>query len=311
LENRNSQIEIAFASPIDPFPRPGLVFILGTPGSRKTWLGLNLAVSAATASGWQGVPLRFASSLFISYDLAENSLRQFAHLTLLAHKATNDTQFFFSSQTDFNLHAIFSTASRTKAGFIVLDSPFGHQPFQDPSEVFSRTVSFPLLNYFAAKAHATLVILLHTRKRRTSIGNALLAAGAHHVMAVDAPFGQPLVHLRTTNAVPGIAPLSITARGPFTLYKLPRSNDFKPPHTLGNAGYQLLDFLNANGKSSTKELMQTISFAVPERVRNLIKDLVKDGYIRRSNFGHRGTPALYALTPAGSEILSSWHEGVA
>jgi hypothetical protein len=301
--------------PSDPFPRPGLVFILGTPGSRKTWLGLNLAVSAATASRWHAVgpnrTLPLTPSLFISYDLGEHSLRQFAHFTLLAHKATNDTQFFFSSQTDFNLHAIFNTAGSTKAGFIVLDSPFGHQPFQDPSEVFSRTVSFPLLNYFAAKSHATLVILLHTRKRRTSIGNALLAAGAHHVLAVDAPFGQPLVHLRTTNALPGIVPLSITARGPFTPYKLPRNPNERPPVSpIRSAGRGLLKFLNANGPSTTAELVKRAP-AKRKRTLNLIHELLADGYIHRIDGGGRGVLATYTLTPAGASQLSSYHEGVA
>ncbi len=39
-------------SPHALFPRPSLNFILGTFGSKKTWLALDLAVSVALGRGW-------------------------------------------------------------------------------------------------------------------------------------------------------------------------------------------------------------------------------------------------------------------
>lgn len=294
----------------DPFPRPGLVFILGTLGSRKTWLGLNLALSATAASRWQGLPLPSAPSLFIDYEQGEATLWRYVRSVVLSATVSKATPFYFAHHPELDLQAVALTAVEKQLGFIVLDSPFGYTPIRTVSDVSKQTASLLALNDLAQQLQATFVILLHTHKRRTSIGSALLAAGAHHVLAVDAPFGQPFVHLRTINALPGIVLLSIRARGPFTPYKSPRHpGQYPPVSPIGPAGRQLLHYLTTHGISSTVQLQQN-SISTPFRVRNLIKELVKDGYIRRATFGGRGTPASYELTPAGSGLLSSWYAGV-
>ncbi len=295
----------------DPFPRPGLAFILGTLSSRKTWLGLNLALGAAAASHWQGLALPATPSLFIDYEQGEAILWRRVRSTLSSAKASETTPFYFTYHSELDLQALVDIARENQLGFIVLDSPFGITPFKSAADVLARMASLRALNDVAVQLQATLVVLLHTHKRRTSIGSALLAAGVHHVLTVDAPFGQPLVHLRTINALPGITPLSITASVPFTPYKLPRHPGQVPPVSpIGPAGRHLLQHLTTYGISSTADLQRS-SASTPARVRNLIKELVKDGYIRRASFGGRGTPASYQVTPAGSGILSSWHERVA
>jgi hypothetical protein len=250
-------------------------------------------------------------SLFIDYEQGEASLWRRVRSLLLSANASRTTPFYFAYHPQLDLHALVAAARDPQLGFIVLDSPFGHLPLKTTADVIGRAASLRALNDVAIQLQATLVVLLHTHRRRTSIGSALLAAGAHHVLAVDAPFGQPLVHLRTINAIPGISPLSITARGPFTPYKLPRHRGQRPPISpIGPAGRQLLHYLTKHGVSSTADLQRN-SPSTPARVRNLIKELVKDGYIHRANFGGAGTPALYQLSPAGSGLLSSWHERVA
>jgi len=294
----------------DPFPRPGLVFILGTLGSRKTWLGLNLARSAAAASRWQGLPLASTPSLFVDYEQGEAMLWGYVRSVILSAPISKNTPFYFAHHSRFDLPALAHTAVEKQLGFIVLDSPYGYTPVKTVADVLKQTPSLHALNDLVQQLQATMVVLFHTQKRRTSIGSALLAAGAHHVLAVDAPFGQPLVHLRTIHALPGIIPLSITACAPFMPYKRPRhTGQYPPVSPIGPAGRQLLHYLTTHGISSTVQLQQN-SISTPFRVRNLIKELVKDGYIRRATFGGRGTPASYELTPAGSGLLSSWHAGV-
>lgn len=304
----------------DPFPRPGLVFILGIPGSRKTWLGLNLALRAATTSRpagsrpagsrWLGLPLPSTPSLFIDYEGGEATLWHRVRSMVLSARASKTTPFYFAYQSELDLQSLVNTARDQQLGFIVLDSPFGITSFKTTADVIDRAASLRALNDIAEQLQATLVVLLHTHQRRTSIGSILLAAGVQHVLALDAPFGQPLVHLRTINALPGIAPLSITAPGPFTPYKRPRHlGQYPPVSPIGPAGRQLLTYLTNHGLSSTADLQQN-STSTPVRVRNLIKELVKDGYVRRANPGAGGTPASYQLTPAGSGLLSSWHARV-
>lgn len=157
-------------------------------------------------------------------------------------------------------------------------------------------------------------MLLHTCKRRTALGAALVAFGVDHVLAIDTPYGQSWVHLRTL-AAPNLAPVSLTAeiqihqpRLGKVIYEpefLKCSPSFvQPSPPLGKAGFAVLDYLSCKGQSTSSQLIRDVKAAVPDRILSLIKELSKDGYICRSNPGGKGVIAVYDLTPAGKSLVS-------
>jgi hypothetical protein len=308
------------------FPRPSLTFVLGAFGSKKTWLGLDLAVSVAM--GRQGPA---APALFLDEDHGPSELLYRLRSIFSAYQVTPEIPFNFSSFSNYdfaNLQEVDALASQARsvgAGLIVIDQPpaFGHLDV-GLGTVHNVQPSIANLSHLAQSTNSAVVVLVHTRKRRTWLADALIALGVDQVLGVDSPIGESWVHLRTLASRSGVpvsctfeiqfskpfqwkASLSRTMKSgiPLTDPKFIRitPSSLKPSPPLGSAGFAVLRYLAANGSSTRSQLIAHVTAAVPGRVRNLIKELSKDGYICRTNPGGKGIPAIYALTPAGKCLI--------
>jgi hypothetical protein len=247
-----------------------------------------------------------APVLFVDCEAGIRALSSRTRLALANNRAPADLALYLSAGTAdlVDLPAIGNQALAVKAGLVILDNP-GRLPFELSSASIHGYLPYLLaLHDLAAQTNAAVLVLVHTLTRRSTLAQALLAAGASHVLAVDAPFGQPQVHIRTVAAVPTQAPISVSTIGPYDRWKLPR-NPGKPKSItpLGEAGYEVLAYIHSKDQASTRELQARITAAVPTRTRTLLHELVLDGYLIRSNIGGRGQPASYSLTPAGRHVL--------
>ena len=192
------------------FGRPSLNFILGTFGSKKTWLGLDLAVSVATGKPWLGYqPPAAAPGLFVDAAHGPSEIRRRLRSVIVAQRAPADTPVHFTSLGFCNFAdpqetaALAAAALSFGAKLIVIDNPlgFGHLDLgRGTSSFLALQPIISSLRSLAESANAAVLVLLHTRHRRTALGAALCALGADHVLAVDSPFGESWLHLRTLAA---------------------------------------------------------------------------------------------------------------
>lgn len=110
------------------FNRPSLNFILGTPGSKKTWLALDLAVSVALGRGWLGYQGPATSALYMDEELGLTAFQQRLRSVFLARRAGPKTPFHFSSITRYDfaqsndVEQLAAQVRSVGAGLIVIDN---------------------------------------------------------------------------------------------------------------------------------------------------------------------------------------------
>lgn len=312
------------------FTRPSLNFLLGPLWSKKTWVALDLAVSCALGrDGWLGLgytqavlrasrlcergkPSLRGESVPVLYVDEDSSLAYFQsrlRRVLLAHRAIPGTPVHFISRPRYDFarpQDVADLAADSKAVgacLVVIDMPINFALHNDGLDPLAHHRALTGLLDLAEAAHAAVLVIQHTQKRRSTLATALVSAGAAHVLAVDCDFDQPTIHLRTLASC-GLDAISITAQawiGRDSFFLSPSS--VKPSSSLGPAGHELLRYLARFGRASTRDLMLNLISAVPTRVRTLIHELVRDGFIHCTQRGASGHPAVYALTPAGSRLI--------
>lgn len=233
--------------------------------------------------------------------------------------------------------ALEAQARSLGAGLIVFDQPYC-LPHLDVGRGTSFLSLHPLmssLQALAASLNAAVLVLLNvpTRRARSSFASALSALGVDHILALDFfPTDRPdkatpdnklldrcqsgYLHLRTIThgdlcqlstvschlkirATDHHYSLSLTSGPPDP--STSRLTNFQPP--LGPASLAVLRYLAAAGSASTRVLMENVTAAVPTRVRTLIHELARDGYIICTKRGGAHHPATYALTPSGRSML--------
>jgi hypothetical protein len=313
------------------FPRSGLTFLLGPWSSKKTWLALDLAVCTASGQPWLGHPQPVAPfplvkgegsglgvglpTIFIDEFHGPSEMHHRIRQVFQVHQVSPDFPFHHMSLpqfdfADFNeIKSIIRIIQPVSLGLIILDQLHGFPRDLTPRQLLRYSALIANLRWLASSANAAILVLLHIRRRRTGLADALLALGADHVLGVDSPFRESWLHLRTI-AGSGLPPISLTVDLPLPQHcrnkiwsdpkfrGLSLSSDVpKPP--LGAAGFAVLSYLAEVGQSTSAQLVENVSKGSSHRILTLIKELRKDGYIRRINNGYRGVKALYALTPAG------------
>ncbi len=287
------------------FVRPSLNVLLGPLGSKKTWLGLDLAASVAADGSWLGFRGPQSPSLFVDKALGASELQRRVRSLLSARGSSAKFPFYFYSNftplTDPQESVyLLSQAKILTLGFIVIDSPFFLSLYLNRHKLHALFPILENLRNLAIAANAAILLIHDLSKHRTDLAAPLLDMGVDHVLAVEPLAKEPIVHLRTL-AAQNLAPISILARfnsnGSFNLSSSPST-----PTTLGIAGQKVLAFLSSVDAATTKMILFSVSDN-SGRVGNVIQELLTDGYICRANPGARGSVALYAITPAGRQLV--------
>jgi hypothetical protein len=194
----------------------------------------------------------------------------------------------------------------------------------------------------STNATILVLLQTQTRSQRTSLAKALTALGADQVLGLDFyPTGDPkatpytkylprlrsgYLHLRTLasaisplGSIPQVASFLrslvnyqfkiYTSEALFSLTPVSQIPNRHALHLstyqahLGRAGSAVLHFLDAKGLASSRDLMSGVTAAVPSRVRTVVHQLAREGYIVCTKRGGAHHPAIYALTPMGRSVL--------
>ena len=321
-----------------------LTFFLGPLFSKKTWLALDFGVCTAAGISWLGNRCVQTPVFYIdeAHGLSEISRRLSA--VMFAHRTPPNIPFHYSSFPGYDLtdpndlaaisqNALSLNAQGTSCPLIVIDQPYGlHLGYGSSISVLQPIASS--LQSLAVSSNAAIIVLLQTRTRsqRSALATALNALGANQVLGLDfyptdmpkaTPWNKLLpryrtgyLHLRTLASASDIqvsmlakihatdAAFSLTAIDHIPNLQTLKLSTFQT--VLGPSGFEILNFLLAKGSASTRQLIDGTNSTSPGRALNLIKELSKYGYIRRTQPGGKGIPTNYAITPAGSSLLQEF-----
>jgi hypothetical protein len=307
-------------------PSPSLAVLVGAPGSKKTYLALDLAVATALGQEWLGFKTQQSPVLYIDEDAGLPQLHARLNSVLAGHKAPPKTPVHFTSLAGFDLRhppdaqAILDSARKLSARLIIVDSL---SSFLRGPSVNSLSVVFPVLfqlRRLAEQAKAAVLVLHHTNRTGDFRGSSIIAVCADLMLQVNSAAKDPQLNLQAMKSrfVPpppfgGQAHFQTTPEGheSFHLtpapYKEPASDEAKVAEALlfvkqdparikrHSTGVALMQTMQYYPSMSTKQILGVLSGSDPGHVRNVISELMIAGLIIRADDGGPGKAATYKL----------------
>jgi len=296
------------------FNRPSLNLIVGDPGSKKTYLALDLAVCVAMGLPWLGLAAHAAPVLIVDEESGLSRLWARLHTALRGHKAERQTPIYFISLPGFDLRSqadtqiLIEQVLATNAGLLILDPLAQILHGGDENSALSVLPVFANLRRVSETCNAAILVLHHTNKQGIFRGSTSISASVDHMLAVDSHPESSIIHLHTLKAR-DLQPVSIVARAHFQpdqFFLLPSDEAPSPkPAQLSAAAFSILQYLSDQGQVTTPALVTALDIGTPGGLRKNVHDLIVSGFISRVDGGGQGKTALLQLTHRGRRLLSS------
>jgi hypothetical protein len=303
--------ELAWTIP-DLFVRPSVNFLVGEPGSKKTFLATDLAVCIAMGKPWLGHPVNQSSVIFIDEETGLYQLWGRFAASLRAHAAPWGTPLRTISLGGFDLRDPQDAERLThrvlnfQARFVVIDALANLMRGAGDGNIATVQPVLFQLRRLSEITEAAILILHHTNKGGDFRGTSAIAATADLMLQVRSAPADSYLEVSTLKAR-FYAPPPFAAHADFTAAQdgTPRiilkpaelTNDILPPQlplSQPNAALAILSCLNAEPATLLSLAERLPSFS-HNTLRNVMHQLKKSGLIHRVNRGQKGVQAVYGL----------------
>ena len=305
------------------FAQPSLNLLVGDPGTKKTYLAIDLAVSVAMGKPWLGHPVNPSPVLFVDEETGLYQLWARLNSSLHAHGANISTPFEYISLGAYDLRdsadadQLIHRALARGSGLIVIDALANIMRAGENNLASVQPVLFNLRR-MAETCKAAVVVIHHTNRHGVFRGSSSISASVDLMLAISSSPTDSLIQLSSLKAR-FQAPQPFYARATFEtqpdgqqLFRLEPAEAHSIPPTappepaLPRKGLteSILEFLHQNPSSSRDQLVSHCHGYSWGSVVNALYDLVDAGRVKRVNDGGRGTVGLYALT-AGEPVKLS------
>jgi hypothetical protein len=296
------------------FARPSLNLLVGDPGTKKTYLAIDLAVSVALGKPWLGHRVSTCPVLFVDEESGMYQLWGRLNSALHSHGADRGAPFYFVSLGGYDLRnsedveQLLSRAHSVDAGLIVIDALANLMRSSENNLASVQPVLFNLRR-IADHCRAAVVVIHHNNRGGLFRGSSSISAAMDLMLSLESPPEDTLIHIRALKAR-FYAPKPFSARAVFTkdpegkpLFRLEQVEAEPPPSqsqpTAAQQGLTLsiLQFIASNQHATRQQLTRHISAHSQGSVRFAIQQLLSSGQIVRINSGSKGTQAVYGLPP--------------
>ncbi len=306
------------------FTRPSLNLIVGNPGTKKTYLTLDLAVCVALGKPWLGRQTQPLPVMIVDEETGLPRLWARLHGVLHAHHAPPETPLHFASLGAYDLRqrkeAIYLTqeAQSLGAGLIIIDALVDVLGGGDENSVPSIQPVLLNLRWLSEAAQAAVIVIHHTNKSGIFRGSSSISAAVDLMLAVRSAAGSSLIHFeplkaRTSMPLPFSAHAHFQNAAPgiperFWLTPTDEQPAATPARGLGLAATAILNYVAANNDATTSQLMTQLDAGAPATIRSVLYQLTTSGLLTRSDDGPRGKTAQYRLSDKGRAYLQTVKE---
>ncbi len=303
------------------FTRPSLNLLVGNPGTKKTFLALDLAVSVALGQEWLGRQTKPSPVLIVDEETGLPRLWGRLHSVLHAHKAPPETPLHYITLGGYDLRqraeadSLARQAQALKVGLIIIDALVDVLGGGDENSVPSIQPVLNNLRRLSESCQAAVVLIHHTNKSGIFRGSSSISAAVDLMLSVQSETGDSLIHLRPLKARTAL-PLPFSARAHFQnaapgleerfwLTPTDELPSAKPIPLTNTASSAILDYLSLNGRATISTLINQLDAGTPGTIRKVIYELMAAGQINRIDGGRQGKLAVYTLSDKGRVALSS------
>jgi hypothetical protein len=295
------------------FVQPSVNFLVGEPGSKKTFLATDLAACVAMGIPWLGRPVNQTHVLFIDEETGLYQLWGRFAACLKAHAAPWGLPLHAISLGGYDLRDKYDAERLThraltyNAHFIVIDALANLMRGAGDGNIAAVQPVLFQLRRLAEIARAAILVLHHTNREGDFRGTSAISAAADLMLQVHSAPDDDLVKVNTIKAR-FYAPPPFAARADFTpaadasprviFHPAEDVASSSAPAPLASrpktAALLILDQLS-QASASRSQLEAQLPQLKAGNLRNVLFQLINSGLVKRQNPGKKGKKAVYSL----------------
>lgn len=291
-------------------PIGGVSLWYGPPGSKKTFLAMDAAVSTALGEDWLAFSVKQGPVLIVDEESGERRLKRRLGEIIRGHEAGQGLPIAFTSLERFNLRDPLDTAHLSRLietvqpVLVVIDALADVTPGADENAVRDMQPALMALRELAERHQTAIIVLHHTAKAGNYRGSTAIAGAVDLMLEIDSKPGSANVDCVTTKTR-DCDPFCFAAHFQYSpedgLAYFLRSGNSKPKGPrLNRAEQYVIDRLVELKQATGKELREAAALddvCSAGTARNAVFSLAQRGLIRRCDGGGSGSVASYELVP--------------
>jgi hypothetical protein len=297
--------------------------IVGKPGSKKTWVLIDLCVAVAQGEKWINYTTTAAPVLIIDEESGNKSVLRRLGAAMRGHEANADLNVSFITlehidmrQPD-DIEAIEALIIQTGARLVIIDALADIMPGGDENAVQFVQPVFMALRGIAERTNACIMLVHHTAKAGGYRGSSAMDGAIDVMLMIESEPESKTITFKTAK-VRDILPQEFKATANFEtlpgcteVYKFnlsPGAAENEVAATRLNENQEfVISFLAANGDATIKDIQDAVTYCSPEAARLAVYALAKPsmGYVIRTNTGGKGRSAEYGLTQKGKDYATN------
>ncbi|MBI3941527.1 MAG: AAA family ATPase [Chloroflexi bacterium] len=306
----------------------GVCLVVGSPGSKKTWLLLDLAVCVALGIDWLGKPVKSCPVLLIDEESGPRRLMHRLGQVLRGHQAEPDVPVYCTSLAGFNLansrdygvgsidaekhtREIAGLIQQTGARLVIMDALADIALGAEENSVREMHPVLSRLRRIADETQAAIVLIHHTGKAGVYRGSSAISGAVDLMLMCESKAESHDIKL-VTEKVRDTEPQTFSAKIQFCpdrVYLLASATD-ETAHLPPTEDF-IVSYLDKHGPATMDALQQYAAandIAKAGSVKNAVFRLRDRGIVRRVNEGGPGKPARYGLAGRGDR-RNGYHQG--
>ena len=293
--------------------RGSLAALTGAPGSKKTWLALDLAVAVATgAEAWLGHRVNGGPVLIIDEESGPRRMSRRLGQALRGHQAARPgVPINYISLAGFNplqrsdLGDLNAVLAEQKPVLVLVDALADIMLGADENAVKDTQPVFMALRRLAEEHQTAIIVIHHTNKQGGYRGSTAIPGALDLLLMVKSEARRPTIEC-TTEKCRDTEPFSFSAdfvfNDPLDQCRFVRVDSAQKARSYTQAQTGVIEYLRDHGTATAEAIQSGVDplFGKPTTIKRALFELIKMAppAVRRANEGGRGTPALYALMPS-------------
>ncbi len=307
--------------PIDWIVKPlfstGTVsIVMGDPGSKKTYVMIDLAVCLALGKPWLGFETKQVPVLLIDEESGVRRTNRRLGDIMRGHFASGNIPLQYISLARFNFRLNGTTSStdlamleekirETNAKFVIIDALADIMPGADENTVKDVQPIFMGLRQVADATGSAIVVIHHSNRSGGYRGSSAILGALDLLLKVESKKESPNIDLKVEKNRDD-KPVNFAAIAHFENDKFfLTSSQSTTKQELGKPQKYVLKYLQNNGASLLADITSHADSCAEKSARQAVYELADQGLVSRVDLGGTGVKATYDLTERGKQKVNT------
>jgi hypothetical protein len=287
--------------------------VVGDPGSKKTYLCLDMGVCVAMGIEWLGFRAKKFNVLIIDEESGHTRLTLRLSKVLRGHGASENLPLFYTSFQAFDLRneadiqRLRLLVKNIGAQLVILDALADLMPGGDENSVKDTQPVFQALRSIAESEGCAFVVIHHTNKEGKYRGSSAIKAAVDCLYKIKSEYDSNEIKFSCEKSRDSmVKPFEATAHfEPLQFWLSASTANFKALANFNKSEKAVLQFLmnQPENKALFTDIKKGVKKLSGKDVEHGLYSLKNRGFVNRMDQGGKGTPALYQVVASRKEEI--------